>query len=319
MKKPIKYDYTNKIEVHEVIDISEVTNVDSHLDSYINSVIDNYTLKLESGVLKVAEPFSRIDFTDVRIASTGAIVEADILTFTSSYVGGNTNINASYYWGDFTKKTHGTLSFIGKTTTNDWALTNNQRIIITAELGSWFNIKNDALGSIPSNTKRIKTDDLDIFGVVKAVLAYSYSQDYWILESYELAQPYSELGSFGFASFGIGVSEYEQHITVDKAGLYAVNAFFIVSEKTMGTEVYTQTSQQLHAKEGGGSYIPICMSGYFALGIGGAPYWYNKSLQGSCFLQVSPSDLTIYAKLILPNGSDRYRESGYIHANYIGN
>jgi hypothetical protein len=315
MKKHFKYDFANKIQQLQTTDITEIENVDSYLDSFLASIFDNETIVLDS-VYKVALPYRRTDWTDERFERTGTVTEVSNFNLTSSEIGLETNINASFYWSSTPNKTLGLLNFIGSDVSVDWVACNNQRIIITAEGGSWFNIKNNSSDTLPDYHKKIKTDDTDLFGITKAIIVYSNSQGYWILESYETLSICSTMTNFTTTNATGNV--VEKNITVLRAGLYLVNAYFVTEEKDAYNEsVYTETSHLLDIKEGGGIYKNVDVSGNFAIGAGGAPWWYNHSVQGSCLVRVSASDLTIYAQITLPNGYVQRIVAGYMHANFI--
>ncbi|MCX7737513.1 MAG: hypothetical protein N2319_12475 [Candidatus Kapabacteria bacterium] len=110
---------------------------------------------------------------------------------TSYYLdGSNTNpwnINISEGYDDNVARTIGTLHFIGTTRIiSDWQTIRGRRFVYTAKDGSWFNIKNLSINTVPTNHKRIDTrTDTDLTELIKAEFSYSPTSDVWILVSFE--------------------------------------------------------------------------------------------------------------------------------------
>jgi hypothetical protein len=257
--------------------------------------------------------------------STIAREESLHINFQTDVFDSEVNIRLDLEYNDNGARTIGTLNSIGKISdVTDWSKLNSRRVIISAESGSWFNIKNNGT-PITNKTKPIITMlNSDIVDVVKAVFTFDSIREIWLLESYELLASWQQnwFRRYSFNVPNTSSNSLGAIITGLKyKGYYEFDVYCSVYEKDASMNVVnTMAVQSLEVAPNGGSSLLICKSPYF-VPVFATPMNVNTSLQGSGILFLNQDECinrSVNITVTLPNGVNNSVEDGYLHVRYLG-
>jgi hypothetical protein len=280
-----------------------------------------------------AKSWSLSDIDDLITTPT----ETTAWNITTSYLpSGIRNLSMSFGFQDNTAKTLGTLTGIGadsETVTNDWKVTNGKLCVITAKDGCWFNIKNN--GTPATDCRKIYTNtDTDLNDITKALFAYNFDSDAWILISFS---QYERKWHKRYTIDPIAVGMHSSPLTwaipatgeLPYEGYYQVDAFiqFIEYESTWNAlplvQASTLVAQKLTIHNGILGSPPRELMDVspviFVQGVATPPKLFNTSLQGSATIYVTGTK-TLTVKLELPNCQYNANQiaGGYVHLTYKG-
>ncbi len=285
-------------------------------------MIDNDKLKAPGGTMPWSDETQAYDSTNPR-------AEEDLINITSQYLESySPDVKIGY--DDYKARALGTINMMGSLPPiSDWQALDTHRYIITAQDGSWFNIRDNSPDTPPtSDLKKIMTGtNGEIREVTKAEFSYNKLKDAFILVAFERRygwfnryaidpvplQPVGPIvGTIPIAADGLKFTGY-----------YKVDIYIETNEVESdgSTRAITANPQTLEISSNAEAYKKIDMSGNAGTDGPAPTYWFNNSVQGSAIIYVDDilcADRKINYRVGLSNGASSGLQGGYADIQYIG-